>query len=219
MITKNKLLTDEQIDGAIEAAYAPLHRLMLKRIKVILNPELRKIYHEYRQTAKSVKKLRAEKCPDYLLDGLQNETKSLFPVFFERVSYSQLAFTGLTMFLLALMTFYNLHEKGAVNRPLFQKAQAMVQAPAAIPGPEKAVAENHTTRETRPLVRTNKGRKVQADSSVTEQVKESLAFVAEVLVETDQKIQENGPFEIVQDQLNKSLKAVNKLLIGGKNEI
>jgi hypothetical protein len=247
-----KLLNEEEINKAIAAAYrdGPLFSRLINYFYVISNSDLRKIYHSYRAAAKAVKRIKQEKCPEYVTEAANNRARPLFAELFNSFDYPKLAFTAATVLLLFSMIIYNVDFDRKKNGHLSfdinlgdnkdSEKEKTGQSAAKTTNPVQSHEETSrqavqpllagqpvvkiedaqkNVRRRKPEVKTDKYNKDIESAEVTDQVKESLAVVANILFETDSKVEKNNPFDIVEKQLNKSLKAVNDLLIGGKNEI
>lgn len=277
MKLKDKKLTADDINKAIAAAYGdgPFFRRIADIASVLLNPKMRKIYFSYRATARQVRRVKAEKCPDYVMDSLKGREELNDVRIFGGVNYPKLAFTLATVLMLAFSIVYYLQQNEIIqdaqpdmaNKQVPYRAQDKPASPADTDKPPEAIsgaamtaeatdglktqksAVNESARSAqdmrgavstaavgRPAVKTaaakspsvktaqvkpasqKVARYLPKDELITRQVKQSLAFVAKVFQKTDSKLDRNNPFEIVDEQLNKSIKAVNELLNGGKDE-
>ncbi|MGE5365460.1 MAG: hypothetical protein ACM3SM_15110 [Bacteroidota bacterium] len=224
MKAEKKKINAEDVTAAISAAYGdgPFYSRIPTLIRVFRNSETRNIYRHYRAAAKEVHKIRMESCPDYVIDGLKSKKRPGEIKIFGYINYPKLAFTMATVILLAAATVFYLNQKPDMyTPPVIAEKNEPAAKPAAAPSDTRsavAAAEiipRHSTAVKAPAAAPKKVR----DEIITKQIKQSLALVADVFQKTDSKIENNNPFEIVDKQLNKSIRAVNELLNGGKDEM
>lgn len=225
MKAEKKKINAEDVTAAISAAYGdgPFYSRIPALIKVFRNSVTRNIYRQYRTAAKQVHRIRMESCPDYVIDGLKSKKRPGEIKIFGYINYPKLAFSMATVILLAAATVFYLNQKPDVYTPtaITEKSEPAVKQAAVSAEVRSAAAPASEL-----LPRTRTSAKVPAaapkkvrDEIITKQIKQSLALVADVFQKTDSKIENNNPFEIVDKQLNKSIRAVNELLNGGKDEM